>query len=43
MFDIAFLNILLQPTLEQALTSILMEAWLPVPPQLFTLSFGNTV
>jgi hypothetical protein len=25
-----------QPTLEQALTSILTEAWLPVSPQLFT-------
>jgi hypothetical protein len=39
MLDIALLNILLQPcisqpTLEQALTSILMEAWLPVSPQL---------
>jgi hypothetical protein len=41
MLDIAFLNILLrlcisQPTLEQALTSILMEAWLSVSPQLST-------
>jgi hypothetical protein len=41
MLDIAFLNILLQPcisqpTLEQALTAILMAARLPVSPQLFT-------
>jgi hypothetical protein len=41
MLDIAFLNILLgpcisQPALEQALTSILMEEWLLVWPQLFT-------